>query len=165
MRTDQRTVGSEEEKHFIQLSWHICYGDESVSVQPIMVSRTEADSSHTLGHPGLMGEREGNQENKQIGGCRRVEGAHPGMRVQGIRDSPQRSGGVSSTSELASYMVLVSAGNGGSRGRARAGALPLPVVRLGHALPPSHATTSTHACPPRRPGPEATAAATEWPSS
>lgn len=34
-------MGSEEEKQFIQLFWHECYRDESIAVQPIMVSRQE----------------------------------------------------------------------------------------------------------------------------
>lgn len=55
--------------------------------------------------PGRMG---------AIGGWREVT---RNERVRPRRDRPQRSGGVPSTSELASSMLLVSARNGGSRGR------------------------------------------------
>ena len=59
----------------------------------------------------------------------------------------------------------VSAGDGGGCDRGRAGAVPLPALCLGDALPPGGAAAPASTGPPRRPGPAAPTAATEWPGS
>lgn len=81
LEKDQRAVASEEEKQtgFSVLAWMLqgwfhlkpaCHGIQDRS-------RFQAC---TGGTPGLMEEREGNGENKQMGSHRRMEGGHSGMK-------------------------------------------------------------------------------------